>query len=204
MKYLSRGNIYITILTIIGISLYGSVNHLPVFGQESGTTVQATPKPIFIPNDEVLNQYLKTPVHELLKDFAVRIDDDNYQAEVFGSVKPVMVLFSACPNNLSNGLGALVKTLHENYPDIKVCHYDLGKDILVSRKEVLSAASRLSKRYPIKDLPYLIFYRRENGVIKEMPGDYNFFGGIANLYKLKYWIREYGDMPKALFECDPF
>ena len=199
MKYLSRENVYMAVLTVIGISLYGSVNHLPVFGQESGTTVQATPKLIFIPTDEVLKQYMQTPVTELLKGIAIPVNDDNFRIEVFGSDQPVMVLFSACPNDLTNGLGALVKVLHENYPEIKVCHYDLGKDILVSRKEVLSAASRLSKRYPVKDLPYLIFYRRENGVIKEMPGDYNFFGGIANLYKLKYWIREYGDMPKMLF-----
>jgi hypothetical protein len=142
---------------------------------------------------------MRIPIHELLKDFVVPVNDNNYQNEVFGADRPVLVVFTACPNASANGLGALAKVLHENYPGIKVCHYDLGKDVQVSREEVFAALSRISKKYPLKNLPYLVFYRFRQGVVTEMPGDYNFMGGIGDVDKLKYWIREYGDMPKGLW-----
>jgi hypothetical protein len=191
--------LYAAGMVILGLGFCGPVSGYKADAQESGSTALTAPKPFELPADETLQKYIRTPIQELLREWAVPVNDENYPIEVFGADRPVLVVFAARPDQSTNGLGALVKVLHANYPRIKVCFYNLGQDVQASKEELWEALMRLNKKYPVRDLPYLVFYRFRQGKVAEMPGDYNFRGGVGDVDKLKYWVREYGDMPKGLW-----
>ncbi len=85
-----------SILSKVGATIVSSVTPTMAYGEA------AIPKySTGIPPDDFLLKLMNQSVEETLKGTKVTyVNDDNYQKEVFGSDKPVMVLFY---NNLSKG-----------------------------------------------------------------------------------------------------
>ena len=115
--------------------------------------------------------------------------------------RPAMVIFYGHDNSnkYSEELGALVKILHEEFPQIKVCAYNAGYNGTYT-----SELRVLSSKYPLKELPSLIFYENNDGKIKFIgyegdKGELNSPGGPRSLSMLKEWLNGYKTyIPKYL------
>jgi len=147
---------------------------------------------------------MKTPVNELLKDIAVPVDNNNYQREVFGSDRPVMVLLYG-DGDFSRGLGALVKVLNEEFSQIKICTYYCNyRDGDRSKRDMDQLIDRLrAKNYPIKVLPLLVFYDNDGGKVEMEKGDgttMNADGGPRSLSELKKFLRYYEENMKYILD----
>lgn len=157
-----------TVVIVIALVLFGSSTHAADFK---------------IPPDSTLEQWMKQPVEETLKGTGVvYVNDGNYQREVFGAGKPVMVLFYGLSDGCQ-GLGALVKVLHQRFPSIKVCAYRDPGGKTISRAEF----DELARKYGLKDAPALLFYKHEGPRAMNLGSDVDLYKGII---KLETLIRE--------------
>ena len=150
-----------------------------------------------LPPDAVILKYMSQPVEKTLPVGYTPVNDDNYQREVLEADRPVMVLFygdSGIPNKKtpSRGLAALLRILADNFPEIKVCAYDRGSGDDIPMSEF----KKLQEKYPLKDTPALLFYKRkENGT--ELLGQKS--KGIVEIANLQRLIKKYTSLiPKYM------
>jgi len=156
-----------------------------------------------LPSDEILLKYMSQPVETTLnsmgryskerdavlsltdkdKVLVQYVNDNNYQKEVLGSDKPVMVLFyvdlkTATGVNPSRGLAALTRVLAERFPQIKLCAYKLSN----GERTPQHVLNTIGDKYPLKDPPAILFYDNDNGKIEFLA---SCDGGIITLDFLK-------------------
>ncbi|EFI34799.1 Thioredoxin domain protein [Desulfonatronospira thiodismutans ASO3-1] len=149
------------------------------------------------PDDATLKEWMNQPVEETLAGTNyTKVNDDNYQREVKQADQPVMVLFYANQGEGSTGLAALTKTLHEKFPEIKLCAYKLTDSESISRPEF----ERLQQNYPLESAPALLFYEEKDfGSGTEFLAQFK--GGISTLDLLKDEIDRYYEVtPKYLLD----
>jgi len=144
-----------------------------------------------LPSDFVLKQYMSQPVEKTLEGTGVvYVNDGNYDKEVFGADKPVMVLFysdnpSTSGNNPSRGLTALARVLADQFPQIKLCAYKIANTSgMINQARINEVAAM----YPLKDTPALLFYDNDKGKNEKIGA---LDGGIKTLGFLKNSIGEY-------------
>ena len=168
----------------------------PAYAQEATTQVEQ--KPFVMPSDDVLKQYMKTPVNELLKDIAVQVDDNNYNenASKLKAEESGAMIFFHGDDDLSRNLGVTVNELNKQFPTMKLVSYDCGYGQGVRRTAILQMIEQLKKKgYPITEIPCVLFYINKNGKVdlaRENDGtDINANGGPNSKSMIKDWINFY-------------
>jgi len=143
------------------------------------------------PTDATLSRYMNQPVEQTLgiqgQDWT-KVDHSNYQTEVLGADRPVMVVFygkDTATSKGSQGIGALARAIHDEFPEIKVCGFDMKYKGIIPQKRF---ASEFMSKYPVKKAPSLIFYDNDSGKNK-YEGRIN--GGIETLAFLKQKVAKY-------------
>ena len=133
------------------------------------------------PDDATLKEWMNQPVEETLAGTNyTKVNDHNYQREVKQADQPVMVLFYNAQGEASAGLTALTKTLHEKFPEIKLCAYKVTDGSGVH----MSKVNEMRSKYPLERIPSLVFYETKDfGSGTEHVG--NIHGGIETLDFLK-------------------
>ena len=148
--------------------------------------------------DWLLQQYMNQPVELTLKGTDVTyVNDNNYKKEVFGSNKPVMVLFYNNNAKGSQGLAALTRAIEDMYSEqIKLCAYKISD----RNQNTQSEFNALAAKYPIKKTPALLFYDNDNGKV-EYFDDISAMGGIVTFKFLKNELSFYNsDIPKSILD----
>ncbi|EFI34803.1 hypothetical protein Dthio_PD2184 [Desulfonatronospira thiodismutans ASO3-1] len=128
------------------------------------------------PDDATLKEWMNQPVEETLAGTNyTKVNDHNYQREVKQSDQPVMVLFYNAQGEASAGLTALTKTLHEKFPEIKLCAYKLSDRNTTPR----NVYNHVTSEYPVEKTPSLLFYEEKDFGSGTEKG-HAFNGGIKN------------------------
>lgn len=112
--------------------------------------------------EQKFNKAMSQPVDETIKGMEM-VDDSTYQKKVFGSDKPVIVMFYNNEGDYSKGLATLTESLNEEFGDkIKFLAYKASEN---EKTEDNKLRSMISK-YDIKEVPSLYFFDNDNGSIK--------------------------------------
>ena len=135
-----------------------------------------------IPTDSILERYMSQTVEQTLEGTGVvYVNDSNFQHEVMDANQPTMVLFYAQDSNNPtneggvNGLAALTRVLADNFPQIKVCAYEVSERNSISPGEF----GVLQRKYPFLQIsPTLAFFDNDGGR-NEFDGTFD--GGISNV-----------------------
>ncbi|EFI34801.1 hypothetical protein Dthio_PD2182 [Desulfonatronospira thiodismutans ASO3-1] len=149
------------------------------------------------PDDATLKEWMNQPVEETLAGTNyTKVNDHNYQREVKQSDQPVMVLFYTNAGEASAGLTALTKTLHEKFPEIKLCAYKVTDGSGVH----MSKVNEMRNKYPLEKIPSLLFYdTKDFGSGTEYLSQLH--GGIKTLDFLKGEIEFYSEaIPKQFID----
>lgn len=168
-----------------------------------------------VPENDELERYLHQPVEETIGEKGVdyiEVNDDNYDQIVFNSDRPVMVLFYVDTDEYGNthpsrGLAALARVLDREYEEDGVLEGYAKDDILfcaykVSHSETVSyeKGQSMKNKYPIDDLPALIFYDNDSGKIKYFD-DISVMGGIRTIEQFNtYSSILLNKIPEELFD----
>jgi hypothetical protein len=178
-------------LGLMGKALAGAA----VYPLASGFLDNADAGSYRMPSDSELKQWMNQPVEQTLRSLKggyTPVNDSNYQREVFGSTKPVMVLFYGVPDQGSQGNAALVKAINENFPQIKTCGYKINNKGSMTKAEF----NVLASKYGLKDAPAILFYKHEDGKTEYMD---QVFKGIEKIDTLKKAIDNYNDAIPRFF-----
>ena len=166
-----------------------------------------------MPPDRELKKYLNQPVEDTIGtpgvDY-VPVKDENYDQIVKGSNKPVMVLFYNDTNTEDGadpcrGLAGLAKVLNDTFQADNVKEGYAGDDILFCAYKICDEKTvdyergmDLISRYPIEDTPALVFYKHEDGEVKQID---TFNRGCSDLETLKHNIGIYvEDIPQYMLD----
>ena len=177
------------------IAGYISLAGLPGIKSLEPTTAQAAGR---LTSDKVLMQYMNQSCEQTLKGTDVHyVNDRNYQTEVFGSKTPVMVLFYNNHSvNSSQGLTALTRVLHEEFPQVKLCAYKIS-----DTEPTKAVYDHVKSKYSLKKTPSILFYDNDKGHI-EKEGSIN--GGFkqSDIKKIKEEIKDFSNniIPKYILD----
>ena len=180
----------------VAIAGYISLAGLPGIKSLEPTTAQAAGR---LTTDTVLMKYMNQSCEQTLKGTDVHfVNDRNYKTEVFGSKTPVMVLFYNNHSvNSSQGLTALTRALHEEFPQVKLCAYKIGDGDHNSTAKL----RELKNKYPLKKTPSILFYDNDKGYMEK---EGSFDGGISqgNLTLLKTKLQKFSSniIPKYILD----
>ena len=153
-------------------------------------------------DDETLLERMNQPVRETLAgaDYT-EVNDENYQANVVEAGEPVMVLFyndtsAGGGDPRSRGLAAFTKALHEQFPQIKFCKYEIS----ATESVPLSRIEELQESYPLKTSPALLFYEAP-GTSEQSEYATQVAGGPIEIENLKEALDYYKEaIPRHMLE----
>lgn len=117
-----------------------------------------------VPDEQGVIDMMKSPINDRINIIQHnKVQPDNYKENVFGSDKPVMVLFYNAKGLASNGLVAFVEILKKNYPSYSLFIYKLTDKEYASSVELDQVRALVGPK--LKRLPAVAFYSCKSGKV---------------------------------------
>jgi len=160
--------------------------------------------PYKIPKNTVLKKWMKQPCEDTLAgvDYT-KVDDSNYQAEVFQKDvpekdrKPVMALFYNNTGKKGSQQSAMeVRVLKGMFPQYKIVAFKLSD----GSKTPSSMKYHVKNKYGVKRTPAIMFFHPKNGKIVNSGDDFNLYGGWLRFSEVKKDFKYYGKNIRKLLK----